>query len=396
MTWQGECWFIAGPTRMSDATLTALATPALTHRSPEFKRHMASLSSRLRLAFGLSPSSEEAGTQSHDGEDCYSVIVVSGSGTAAMEMVIANRFTDDETVLVPTNGKFGERIAEICERHCKVTHLKVDWGCPFDHDEIERILSEGNHEALAICHNETSTGIVQDAEALGVICKKHGVSLILDGITSVGGIEVKPAEWGADAVVVGSQKCTAGPSGVAAIAVSENYVEKSIFNRIKGGISPIYYLDLGPALKKAADDQTPWTPAINLILGWSAALGELVDEGVEMRIQRCANLAAGVRRLFTELGLELYATEGHESDTVTAIRYPNPTWGEEWRSKLAKEYETYVIGGQGHVKGRIFRIGTMGTTDRNEMIEGCSRMISCFNDFGLNLPTVNVSSYFPE
>jgi aspartate aminotransferase-like enzyme len=381
---------------MSDATLAALATPALTHRSPEFKQHMANLSSRLRLAFGLSPSSEEVGTQSHDGEDCYSVVVVSGSGTAAMEMVIANRFTDDETVLVPTNGKFGERIAEICERHCKVTHLKVDWGRPFDHAEIDRILSEGNHEALAICHNETSTGIVQDAAALGLICKKHGVSFILDGITSVGGIDVKPVEWGADAVVVGSQKCTAGPSGVAAIAVSENYVEKSIFNRIKGGISPIYYLDLGPALKNAADDQTPWTPAINLILGWSAALGELVDEGVDTRIKRCANLASGVRKLFTKLGLELYATEGHQSNTVTAIRYPKPSWGEEWRSKLAKEYDTFVIGGQGHVKGRIFRIGTMGTTGCDEMIEGCNRMIACFNDFGLDLPKVDVASYFPE
>jgi len=381
---------------MSEATLAALATPALTHRSPQFKQHMASLSSRLRLAFGLSPSSEEAGTQSHDGEDGYSVIVVSGSGTAAMEMVIANRFGDDETVLVPTNGKFGERIAEICERHCKVNHLKIDWGRPFDHDEIEQILSEGNHEALAICHNETSTGIVQDAAALGAICKKHGVSFIIDGITSVGGIDVKPAEWAADAVVVGSQKCTAGPSGVAAIAVSEPYIEKSIFNRIKGEISPIYYLDLGPALKKAADDQTPWTPAINLILGWSAALGDLVDEGVEKRIQRCANLANGVRNLFTELGFELYATKGHRSDTVTAIRYPQPAWGEEWRSKLAKEYETFVIGGQGHVKGRIFRVGTMGTTGRDEMIEGCNRMITCFNDFGLGLPAVDVASYFAE
>ena len=396
MTWDGECWFIAGPTRMTPATLEALATPAMTHRSSEFRQAMATISSHLRLAFGLSPSSGEVGDQSHDGKDGWSVVVVSGSGTAAMEMVIANRFTGDERVMVPTNGKFGERVAEICDRHCRVTHLKGDWGRPFDLDEIDGILAAGEHAALAVCHNETSTGITQDVAALGDICRKHGVSFIIDGITSVGGIPVRPVEWGADAVVVGSQKCTAGPSGVAAIAVSEDYVEKAIFNRAMGGISPLYYLDLAPALKEAADDQTPWTPAINLILGWSAALAGLAEEGLEARFARCAGLAAGVRSLFEALGFELYATEGHRSDTVTAISYPDPAWGEEWRARLAKEHDTHVIGGQDHAKGRIFRIGTMGVTGRDEMIEGCERMIACFDHFGLDLPDLDVASHFPR
>ncbi len=379
---------------MSEATLSALATPVMTHRSPEFKLAMATLHSRLRLAFGLTPSSGSIGDQSHDGEDGWSVVVVSGSGTAAIEMAIANRFHDDELVLVPSNGKFGERIAEICSRHCQATHLKGDWGRPIDLEEIERILSKGKHASLAVCHNETSSGIVQDAEALGSICQRHGVSFIIDGITSVGGIPVKPEEWGADAVVLGAQKCTAGPSGIAAIAVSEDYVEKALFNRAAGGISPLYYLDLAPALRKAADDQTPWTPAINLVLGWSAALNELAEDGLGARHERYASLAGGVRNLFSELGFELYATEGHRSDTVTAIRYPDPVWGEEWRARLAAEHGTHVIGGQDHVKGRIFRVGTMGLTTRDEMVEGCTRMIDCFRSFGHDLPEVDVASFF--
>ena len=389
----GDCFLVPGPVRMSDACLQAMATPVMTARGAEFRKVMANLNSGLRYAFDLSPSKPEMKTQSWTGEDGYRVVVVSGSGTAAMEMVIANRFRNNDLVLVPTNGKFGERVADICRQFCNVKQLQYEWGRSFDLYELEQQLERGCYEALLICHNETSSGITQDAEAIAEMCERHGVSFILDGITSVGGMPVHPAKWKAEAVVMGAQKCTAGPSGIAAIAVNEHCVERIKAIHQQGDANPRYYLDMISALKKGDDDQTPWTPAINLAMGWGAALNDLKTETNEARWARCETMAKGVRGLFTDLGFTLLADSGQRSSTVTAILYPEGV-DDAWRTALKDKYDTQVIGAQDHLKGKMFRVGSMGETPVEEMIEGCKRMIACFRDFGVELDDVDVESYF--
>ena len=389
----GDCFLVPGPVRMSDACLQAMATPVMTARGAEFRKVMANLNSGLRYAFDLSPSQPEMKTQSWTGEDGYRVVVVSGSGTAAMEMVIANRFRNNDLVLVPTNGKFGERVADICRQFCNVKQLQYEWGRSFDLYELEQQLERGCYEALLICHNETSSGITQDAEAIAEMCERHGVSFILDGITSVGGMPVHPAKWKAEAVVMGAQKCTAGPSGIAAIAVNEHCVERIKAIHQQGDANPRYYLDMISALKKGDDDQTPWTPAINLAMGWGAALNDLKTETNEARWARCETMAKGVRDLFTDLGFTLLADSGQRSNTVTAILYPEGV-DDAWRTALKDKYDTQVIGAQDHLKGKMFRVGSMGETPVEEMIEGCKRMIACFRDFGVELNDVDVDSYF--
>ena len=306
---------------------------------------------------------------------------------------MANRFRANDRVLVPTNGKFGERVAEMGSRFCIVKHLKYDWGRAFDLGEIEEQLARGNWEGMAICHNETSSGITQDAESIAEMCERHGVALIIDGITSVGGLPVHPADWKAEAVVVGAQKCTAGPSGIAALAISEHFVERCKAIRQQDDANPTYYLDLLAALKKGDDDQTPWTPAINAAMGWAVSLEQLKEEGLENRWNRCALMANGVRRLFTELGFELLADEYSRSSTVTAIMYPEGI-DDSWRVRLKEEYSTQVIGAQDHLKGKMFRIGSMGETPISEMVEGCKRMLSCFRDCGHELPEIDVEIFF--
>jgi aspartate aminotransferase-like enzyme len=378
---------------MGQPCLDAMGTPVMTARGTEFRDVMAKLNSGLRSAFNLSPSSSDRKTESWTGEDGYKVVVVSGSGTAAMEMVIANRFRRNDLVLVPTNGKFGERVAEICDRFCNVKHLKGEWGRAFDLGELERQLERKCYEAVLICHNETSSGITQDAEAIAEMCARHETAFILDGITSVGGMPVHPADWHAEAVVVGAQKCTAGPSGIAAIAINEHYVERVKAIREQGDSNPTYYLDLMSALKKGNDDQTPWTPAINLAMGWGAALEVLKEETNEERWNRCAHMAHGVRNLFLDLGFELLADPSGRSASVTAIMYPDGI-DDTWRTRLKEEFDTQVIGAQDHLKGKMFRVGSMGETPVSEMIEGCKRMIACFKACGHNLPEIDVDSYF--
>ena len=333
MPHDGDCFLVPGPVRMSDGCLQAMATPVITARGAEFREVMAKLNSGLRYAFDLSPSPSEMKSQSWTGEDGYKVVVVSGSGTAAMEMVIANRFRSNDLVLVPTNGKFGERVADICRQFCNVKQIKYDWGRSFDLYELEQQLERGCYEALLICHNETSSGITQDAEAIAEMCTRHNVSFILDGITSVGGMAVHPEKWNAEAVVMGAQKCTAGPSGIAAIALNEHCVERIKAIHQQGDANPRYYLDMISALKKGDDDQTPWTPAINLAMGWGVALEELKEETNQVRWDRCERMAKGVRALFNDLGFALLADSGQQSTTVTAVLYPDGI-DDTWRSAL--------------------------------------------------------------
>ena len=393
MAHSGDCFLVPGPVRMSEACLQAMATPVMTARGAEFRQVMAKLNSGLRYAFNLSPSAPEMKSESWTGEDGYKVVVVSGSGTAAMEMVIANRFRNNDLVLVPTNGKFGERVADICRQFCNVKQLQYEWGRSFDLYELEQQLERGCYEALLICHNETSSGITQDAEAIAEMCERHNVSFILDGITSVGGMPVHPAKWKAEAVVMGAQKCTAGPSGIAAIAINEHGVERIKAIHQQGDANPRYYLDMISALKKGDDDQTPWTPAINLAMGWGEALAYLKEETNEGRWARCGKMASGVRALFTDLGFALLADDGQRSNSVTAILYPEGV-DDAWRTALKEKYDTQVIGGQDHLKGKMFRVGSMGETPVEEMVEGCKRMLACFRDFGVELKEVDVESYF--
>ena len=378
---------------MNQRCLEAMARPVITARGGEFRDVMADLNSGLRYAFNLTPSQPVKKTHSWSSEDDYKVMVVSGSGTAAMEMLIANRFRPNDLVLVPTNGKFGERVAEMCKRFCNVKHIKYEWGRAFDLYELEQQLERGCYEALLICHNETSSGITQDAPAIAEMCNRYNTSFILDGITSIGGLPVDLEKWNVEAAAMGAQKCTAGPSGIAAIAFTTKFYERCKVIREQGDSNALFYLDIISAFKKGDDDQTPWTPAINLAMGWSEALNVLKEEGLENRWSRCQNLASGVQNLFSHLGFELPADPFQRSSTVTAIMYPEGV-NDQWRVDLKEQYDTQVIGAQDHLKGKMFRVGSMGETTREEMIEGCKRMLECFKNHGVSIPEVDVDSFF--
>ncbi len=378
---------------MNQRCLEAMSTPVITARGGEFRDVMADLNSGLRYAFNLTPSQPVKKTNSWSSEDDYKVMVVSGSGTAAMEMLIANRFRPNDLVLVPTNGKFGERVAEMCKRFCNVKHIKYEWGRAFDLYELEQQLERGCYEALLICHNETSSGITQDAPAIAEMCDRYNTSFILDGITSIGGLPVHLEKWNVEAAAMGAQKCTAGPSGIAAIAFTSKFYERCKAIREQEDNNALFYLDIISAFKKGDDDQTPWTPAINLAMGWSAALNVLKEEGLQNRWNRCQSLASGVQELFSHLGFELPADPFQRSSTVTAIMYPEGV-NDQWRVDLKERYQTQVIGAQDHLKGKMFRVGSMGETTKQEMIEGCKRMLECFKDHGVTIPEVDVDSFF--
>ena len=278
-----------------------------------------------------------------------------------MEAAIAS-FSKVKKITCIDNGKFGDRFAKIASRYTKVDVVKFEWGKSIDLEAVEKSLAEGS-EAVAFVHNETSTGILNPAKEIAKIAKKYDALVIMDGITSVGGEEVRMDEWKIDVAVVGSQKCIGAPPGLAAVAVNDRAWE--FYNE-----KCPYYLDLNAYKEKIEDLQTPYTPAIPLFFALHEALKIIEEEGIENRIRRHRIFAEAVRTWAIEAGLELFPElneYSRYSNTVTAIKIPKGITDKELRDGV-REYGILISGGQEHLKGKIFRIGTMGNITKRDVL----------------------------
>ena len=345
---------IPGPVHLHERIIRAMARQMISHRSSDFEEVFSYCIEALKPLFGTKGD----------------VVVISGSGTAGMEAAIAS-FSSVRKFTCIDNGKFGERFAKIASRYAEVDHLRFEWGKSIDLNAVEASLADGS-EAVAFVHNETSTGILNPAREIAKIAKKYNALVIMDGITSVGGDEVRMDEWGIDVAVVGSQKCIGAPPGLAAVAIGKKawdyYSERAPF-----------YLDLKSYVKKAEGNQTPYTPAVPLFLAFAEALKIIEEEGLEERIKRHRVLSKAVRTWASEAGLELFPELNEYSsysNTVTAIRMPEAVTDKELRGKLREEFGITISGGQEHLKGKIFRIGTMGNVTRFHVLATLSAIES--------------------
>jgi len=260
------------------------------------------------------------------------------------------------------NGKFSERFLDLCKVYAKPTPLEFEWGTPVDADRVATALEGGDFKAVTMCHNETSTGLTNPVKDVAGVVRKHGAMFIVDGITSVGGIDVR-LEWGIDALVMGSQKCIAAPPGLAAVAVSERgyaalHEESAFYTSLKAHVDAL------------EEDDTPYTPAVPLFFAYREALRLLKEEGLENRIRRTARLGEATRAAADAIDLAMLPKAGFESNTVSAIRYPAGVDDKKFRNVLENEHRTVVQGGQAHLKGKIFRIGHMGIVTMADLVAG--------------------------
>ncbi|WP_202320098.1 pyridoxal-phosphate-dependent aminotransferase family protein [Archaeoglobus neptunius] len=337
---------IPGPVQLHERIIRAMARQMIGHRTADFSEVMSFCVDVLREVFQTK------------GDIC----LISGSGTAGMEAAIAS-FSNVRKMATIENGKFGERLGEIASRYTEVERLQFSWGESVDLDAVRNAFDNGC-EAVAFVHNETSTGILNPAKEIASIAKEYDGLVIMDAITSAGGDYVRMDEWGVDVAIVGSQKCLGAPPGLAAVAVGEKAWE--FYNE-----RCPYYLDLAAYRKKLKDMQTPYTPAVPLFFALAEALEIIREEGLENRIQRHRILSSAVRKWAVEAGLELFPNLNEYSsysNTVTAIKMPDGITDSELRGTLKKEYGILISGGQGELKGRIFRIGTMGNVGKMETI----------------------------
>jgi aspartate aminotransferase-like enzyme len=230
-------------------------------------------------------------------------------------------------------------------------------------ERVAEALDAEEYRAVTLCWNETSTGLTNPIADIAKVVKAHDVLLIVDGITAVGGLENRMEAWGIDALVVGSQKCIAAPAGLSAVALS-----KTAYESLHSDTS--FYTNLKAHVDALAKQDTPYTPAVPLFLAFREALLLLKEEGLENRIARTTRLAEATRSAADALRLELFPDRRFASNTVTAMKYPPGIEDAKFRKGLREAHRTTVAGGQGPLKGKIFRIGHMGICSFADLKEG--------------------------
>ncbi|RMF91761.1 MAG: alanine--glyoxylate aminotransferase family protein [Methanobacteriota archaeon] len=340
---------IPGPVELSPEVRAALSRPMMGHRTPDFSAILEECWEGLRYVYQTEND----------------VLIITGSGTAAMDAAIASAIKEGDEVICIGGGKFGERFPKIVKAYGGVpVEVNVQWGRAVDPSLVEKAASESDAVAITLTHNETSTGVLHDASEIAGIARENDMLFIMDGITSIGGDDVRTDEWGVDICVAGSQKCLGAPPGLSFASVSEKAWQAIEENSGRRG----FYLDLSAYRKSLGKRTTPFTPAVPLIYGLKTALDEIRSEGLENRIERHRLLARATREAAKAMNLELFAEESHASNTVTAIKIPEGLEDKDVRGRLKDEYGILLAGGQDAVKGRIFRIGHMGNVDSVELL----------------------------
>jgi aspartate aminotransferase-like enzyme len=353
-----------GPTPLPPDVREAQARQMVDHRGTEFAELLDETATNLAALIGTSDE----------------VLLLTGSGSGALEAAIVNTLSPDDRVLSVNIGSFGERFAKIARTFgAEVDVLGFEWGTAADPAVLDEHLQANDpYRAILVTHNETSTGVANPLREIAEVVRvaPGGPLLLVDGISGLGAMPFEMDAWGIDLVVSASQKAWMASPGIAIAAVGERARHAESEARM-----PRFYWDFAEAREWAGKHQTPWTPAITVLYGLQVGVRRLVAEGRERTWARHAAIARGVASGLEALGLRLVAAESHRSATVTAAWLPD---GVEWGpfNAAMRQRGLVIAGGQGKWSGRILRFGHMGEVGIDEMAEALEVMGSVLPHFG--------------
>lgn len=341
-----------GPTPLPPEVCQAMARPIIHHRTPQFQQVLKEVSEGLKYVFQ---------TQN----DVY---ILASSGTGAMEAAVVNLLSAGDSALCVQGGKFGERWTELCQSYgIKAEVLDVPWGKAVTAKEIEtRLKTNPQIKAVFTTLCETSTGVACDLEAIGKVVKETAAVLVVDAISGLGAIDLKTDAWFCDCVVSGSQKGLMLPPGLGFISLSAK-----AWKLVEQAKTGCYYFDLRQAKKALEKADTPFTPAVSLVVALQEALRMMKQDGLENIFLRHRKMADATRKAMQALGLELFAPTC-ASDVVTAVKVPQGIDGEKLVKTMRDSYGVTIAGGQAELKGKVFRIAHMGFIEEFDIIVAVS------------------------
>jgi aspartate aminotransferase-like enzyme len=343
-----------GPTPIPPEVLQALSRPILHHRTPEFEALFA------RVRGGLADLME---TRSE-------VLVLAASGTGAMEAAVVNLLSPGDEAIVIRCGKFGERWGEITRAFGVTAHtLDAPYGETVEAERVAAALrAHPRAKALFATQSETSTGVLQDIEAYATLTRRTDTLLVVDTVSSCGVVACPMDAWGVDVVVTGSQKGLMCPPGLAFIALNDR-----AWRAAEGATCPKFYWDLRTERKWQAKGQAQYTPAVSLLMGLDIAIGLLQAEELPRVYRRHDRLARAMRGGVEALGLTL-VPRATPSPAVTAVVAPSGVDGEGVVRGYGEEHNITIAGGQGDMKGKIFRLAHLGYVGEYDIIVGLAAL----------------------
>ena len=355
------------PTPVPETVLKAIGRHPIGHRSGDFQEIVRRTTEQLQWLHQTSGD----------------VLVITGSGTAAMEAGMINTLSRGDRVLCGDNGKFGERWVKVARAYgLDVEVIKAEWGQPLDTEAFRCALEADTAKqirAVILTHSETSTGVINDLQTICGHVKAHGTALtIADCVTSLGATDVPMDAWGIDVVASGSQKGYMLPPGLSFVAMSDRAWEAYDRSDL-----PKFYLDLGPYRKTAAKNSNPFTPAVNLYFGLEAALEMMQSEGLEAIFTRHSRHRAAAQAGMKAIGMPLFAAEGHGSPAITAVA-PEGIDAELLRKTVKERFDILLAGGQDHLKGKVFRIGHLGFVCERDVLTAVSAIEATLQSLGLH------------
>ena len=340
-----------GPCNPYPEVIEAFARPVLGHLDPDFIALLDETNERLRQVFRTANAL---------------TFPISATGSAGMEAAFVNFVEPGDTVVVGVNGVFGQRMCDVATRcRAEVIRVDADWGRAIDPQQL--LDAHPNPKIIAVVHAETSTGVRNDVAPLGA--DKGDALLLVDCVTSLGGIPLEIDEWGIDIAYSGTQKCLGVPPGLSPLTVSTSALDRVV------ATPQSWYLDLNMIKKYVTGEGARayhHTAPISMIYAIHAGLGVLLEEGLENSWARHAECGESLQRGLDAMGMALFAEEGHRLPELTTVWVPEalPAGTDEAavRRALLERYGIEIGGGLGPVAGKVWRIGCMGHTARQRNV----------------------------
>ena len=357
---------LPGPTNVPNRVINAMLTPMINHRSEDFRKLYKDIVSKTQKVF----------------ETENDIVVLTTSGTGAVETSVVNLIKKDDVVIIPVNGEFSTRLADLIDNYGgKTIRINSPYGQNPPIGKIQEAFEKNSKvKALYVVYNETSTGTtLRYLSKLGDICKAHGAFFVVDAVSILGGDELPVDKWNVDICFTATQKALAAPPGIAPISISKEAKKYMLENPPAS-----QYLNLKRYFKYYNDSfETPFTPAISLFYAYQEALNIILEEGIQNRIERHRKCANAFYSGLEALGFTPFADANSRSNVVIAVNYLPGIDDKRFRELLSSKFKVLVAGGFGELKGKVFRVGCMGEVSSYHVMRTLSAMSSSMSILGV-------------